>query len=135
MSKYDKNCIGLTPEEEFINHFLEFDEPSNLSLPQEFSCYFIDFTKAFRNESVMCDFSIKEIGRVGYLYIPRQRGEFWEYDIIIHPSRSGKAVNFEKIKIAITTDLCRLLPLYEKWVTMPESLKSRRLQLYRQLCM
>lgn len=126
MFEYDKERHGKAHDlpadffderEEQIRDFEKSDGPKSVSLS------FIDFTRAFRNETMMYDVSVKGVGTVAYMYAPKYNYGIWEYDIVIRPSESGKARSFEAAQIAIAKYLCCILPGNIKWAALPESMK------------
>lgn len=107
-------------QREQIQDFVENDGPKKAS----YSVF--HFTRAYRNESVVYDISIKgRKGVVGYLYAPRQDYDDWEYDIVMrYGSVSGVARRFEEAQIEIARDLCEALSYSVNSAALPESVKT-----------
>ena len=82
-----------------------------------------DFTRAFRNESVVYDISVNGLGVVGYMYPSIHEYEAWEYDIILRPVVSGKAGSFEDAQFDIVRHLCQIIPNSIKYPALPQSIK------------
>ena len=82
-----------------------------------------NFLRAFRNGSVVYDISVDGLGVVGYLYPSSDEYERWRYDIILHPSGSGKARNFADAQLMIARHLCWNIPNSTKFPALPQSLK------------
>lgn len=127
MNKYGKERYGKEDpmladyyehQREQIKDFIENDGPKKIS----YSVF--DFTRAYRNETVVYDISLQGIGVVGYLHAPKNSFQPWEYDITLYPSVSGKARCFENAQIDIARHLCDILPMSIKWAALPESVKT-----------
>jgi hypothetical protein len=126
MNKYGEERYGKEPympsdyyekQRAQIKDFLESDGPKRAS----FSIF--DFTRVYRNETMMYDISMNDMGIVGYLYPPKNDFGYWEYDIILRPSVSAKAGTFEEAQIDIARHLCQILPMSIRWAALPESVK------------
>lgn len=126
MNKYGEERYGKDPympsdyyekQRAQIKDFLESDGPERAS----FSIF--NFTRVYRNETMMYDISMNDMGVVGYLYPPKHDFGYWEYDITLRPSVSGKAGTFADAQIDIARHLCRILPMSIRWAALPESIK------------
>ena len=83
-----------------------------------------DFVRAFRNESVVYDISVKGLGVVGYMYPSSHEYEVWEYDIILRPySVSDRARNFADAQFNVVQYLCQTIPHSIKYPALPQSTK------------
>lgn len=82
-----------------------------------------DFKRAFRNESVVYDISVKGLGVVGYMYPSSHEYEVWEYDIVLRPAVSGKARSFADAQLEIVMYLCQIIPWSIKYPALPQSTK------------
>ena len=127
MNKYGEQRYGNEPylptdyyerQRAQIRDFIENDGPKKVS----YSVF--DFTRAFRNETVVYDVSVQGIGTVGYLYPPKWEDGEWEYDIVLPPPASGKADSFEDAQMDIVGHLCAILPGSDRWESLPQSVKA-----------
>lgn len=82
-----------------------------------------DFKRAFRNESVVYDISVKGLGVVGYMYPFSHENEIWVYDIVLRPAGSGKARSFADAQLDVVMYLCQNIPLSIKYPALPQSTK------------
>ena len=82
-----------------------------------------NFTRAFRNGSVVYDVSVDGLGVVGYLYPSSDEYVGWEYDIILRPFESGKARSFADAQLMIARHLCWNIPHSIKYPALPQSMK------------
>ena len=102
--------------------------------PEKISLSFVDFTRAFRNGDVAYDISVDGLGVLGYSY-PKE----WPtraYDIVMYPngwSISRTALSFESARNKILRHLCQILPHSVKFVTLPQTMKTRILLVREQL--
>jgi len=127
MNRYGEERYGKEPymsadyyeiQRKQIKDFIENDGPRKVS----YSVF--DFTRAYRNDSVVYNISVQNIGVVGYLYPPKNSFGFCEYDIVLRPGYvSGEAGSFEDAQIEIARHLCDVLPFNIKWAVVPESVK------------
>ena len=101
-----------------IKDFIENDGPKTAS----YSVF--NFTRNYRNETIVYDISIQDIGVIGYLYAPKCDFQPWEYDIVLYPSVSDKARSFEDAQIGVARHLCGILPRSIKWVALPKSVRT-----------
>ena len=127
MNKYGEERYGndaympadfYEQQREQIKDFIENDGPKNAS----YSVF--EFTRGYRNETVMYDISEQHIGVVGYLYAPKNYYDSWYYDLVLRPSVSDRARTFEDAQIGIAKHLCKMLPSSINWVKLPESTKT-----------
>ena len=82
-----------------------------------------DFTRGFRNESVVYDISVNGLGVVGYMYPFSHENELWVYDIVLRPAGSGKGRSFADAQLDVVMYLCQNIPLSIKYPALPQSTK------------
>ena len=82
-----------------------------------------NFTRAFRNGSVVYDISVDGLGVVGYLYPSSDKHGGGEYDIILCPSIDREARSFAEAQLKIARHLCKNIPFSIKFPALPQSMK------------